>query len=608
MDSDACIGAAQRPFHPNLVHAGPPAAFQDTLLANHRFFKHLIGVLIAIAGFLAATTAMAENLIVSRGMLEDKAGTLTIAQASASQFTPAGSTLAQGYSDSAYWLRLRVRRPATGSKVVLSIGPAQLDEVRLYERDAGDPREWITRVTGDRYAYDDRDRGDIALGFAVDVPTPEKTFYLRIKTTSALQATVEALEPQQANRQSRQADLVRNIFIGLMLWALIWAIDHYLVEREPAVGLFALYQGVYILYGLGATGNLAPFAPYELPQLTDWLSNISACAASFTFLLFSRALLKLYAPPGLRGFYLFFLAFPIQLAAMAFGHTQMALRIGTAVSLAGAWYCVALAFAATQEQVPGRNMLRAVYVVLALFATLFGLSDLGWVTLVDLCARMEWALIIQGIVSSGLICAMLYRRLRQSRKDAQQSALTLALSQQALEIERAHKKQAQAHARTDYLTGLFNRRHFVELVERELARAATSRKPLSLLMIDVDHFKEVNDTWGHHGGDAVLQQIASRIRGALREQDILGRIGGEEFAAALIGADKGQALEIAQRIRTAAADAVVALPNGQSTRITLSLGLTQLNEQDASLDDLLHKADKALYRAKNSGRNVVMTA
>jgi len=590
------------------VHTAPPAAFQETLLANHRFVKHLIGILIAIAGFFVATTATAENLIVSRGMLEDKAGTLTIAQAAASQFTPTGPTLAQGYSDSVYWLRLRVRRPSTGSKVVLSIGPAQLDEVRLYERDAGDPREWITRVTGDRYAYDDRDRGDIALGFAVDVLTAERTFYLRIKSASTLQATVEALEPQQANRQSRRADLVRNIFIGLMLWALIWAIDHYLVEREPAVGLFALHQGVYILYGLGATGNLAPFAPYDCPQLADWLSNIAACAASFTFLLFSRALLKLYAPPLLRGFYLFFLAFPIQLAAMAFDYTQSALSLGSAVSLAGAWYCVALAFAARQEQVPSRNALRAVYIVLALFATVFSFSDFGWFTLVDLCARREWALITQGIASSGLICTVLYMRLRQSRKDAQQSAVTLALSQQALEIERAHKKQAQVHARTDYLTGLCNRRHFVELAERELAQATASGKPLSLLMMDVDHFKTVNDTWGHQGGDAVLRQVAARIRGALREQDILGRIGGEEFAAVLIGADKGLALEIAQRIRATIADTVVALPNGQSARITLSLGLTQLSEHDASLDDLLHKADAALYRAKDSGRDIVVAA
>jgi diguanylate cyclase (GGDEF)-like protein len=293
---------------------------------------------------------------------------------------------------------------------------------------------------------------------------------------------------------------------------------------------------------------------------------------------------------------------------MALGYTMLALSIGTVVSLTSAWYCVTLAFAATQEQAPSRKVLRASYVVLAISATLFSLTDFGWITLIGTTSKNGWAMLLGGVVNSGLICSMLYMHLRQSRRDAQQSALTLALSQQALEIERTHKQRAEAHARTDYLTGLFNRRHFVERVESELARAIQRHEPLSLLMIDIDHFKVVNDTWGHRGGDAVLQQVAQLIRDALREKDILGRIGGEEFAAALIGTESEHALAIAQRIRSTVENAVVTLPNGQPVQVTLSLGLTQLKGQDASLDDLLHKADEALYQAKESGRNIIMTA
>lgn len=574
--------------------------------AASNFMLCLISILAVIAGLFVAPMAAAEDFIVSRGVLEDKTGTLTIAEVTRQQFNPMGSILSEGYSDSAYWLRLQVRAPHAGSEIVLRIGPALLDEVRLYEAGERDPKEWITRVTGDRYAYEDRDRKDIALGFVVNVTGPEKTFYLRIKTTSASQITVEGLEPRQANREGRQADLLRNIFIGLMLWALVWAIDHYMVGREPAIGLFALYQGIYIIYGLSATGNLAPFIPYEFPELADWLTNILVCAVPFTFLLFSRALLRLYGPPWLQGFTVLLLVFPVQVAAMALGYTLMALSIGPLVSVAAAWYCVALAFAATREQVPSRRILRSAYTVLAFLATLFSLIDFGRIVLVDASSKNGWVLIIGGVVSSGLICTMLYMRLRQSRHDAQQSTLTLVLSQQALEVERAHKKQAEAHARTDYLTGLFNRRYFVELAERELARATHCQEPLSLMMIDIDHFKEVNDTWGHNGGDTVLQQVAYLIRDALREQDILGRIGGEEFAVVLIGADKEHALEVAQRIRTTVANSAVALPGGQPVKVTLSVGLTQLQAQDVGLDDLLHKADKALYQAKDSGRNMVM--
>lgn len=577
-------------------------------MADHSFITHFIRILAVVAGLFFGTTQMvaAEDLIVSRAVLEDKANTLTIAQVADLQFRPMTSVLSEGYSDSAYWLRLQVRPPRTGSEVVLHIGPALLDEVRLYEAGEQDPKEWVTRVTGDRYAYEDRDRQDIALGFVVNVTGSEKTFYLRVKTTSTSQITVEGLEPQQAVRKVQQSNLLRNIFIGLMLWALVWAIDHYLVSREPAVGFFALYQGTYILYGLSATGNLAPFVPYHFPQLADGLTNTLACAVPFMLLLFSRALLKLYEPPWLRGFTLFLLAFPVQLVAMMLGYTLMALGLVAALSVVAAWYCVILAFAATCEQTPSRRVLQGIYIMLGLLATAFSLADFGWITFFGVSSKDGQVLLTGGVVTSGLICTMLYRRLRQLRIDAVESTARLELSRQALQIEREHTKQAQALARTDSLTGLFNRRYFIEQAERELVRATRHRIPLSVLMIDIDHFKEINDTWGHNGGDTVLQQIAHLIREALREEDILGRVGGEEFAVVLIGADKEHALYAAQRIRSAVANAVLALPDDQSVKVTLSVGITQLNEQGISLEDLLRKADRALYQAKGSGRNMVM--
>lgn len=414
--------------------------------------SHLIRVLAILLGLCLASAAAAEDLIVSRAVFEDKDGLLTIAEATRQQFSPMGSILSEGYSGSAYWLRLQVRAPVKGDEVVLRIGPTLLDEVRLFEAGEQDPKEWITRVTGDRYAYEDRDRKDIALGFVVNVPAPEKTFYLRIKTTSASQITVEGLEPVQANRKGKQTDLLRNIFIGLMVWALVWAIDHYIVGRQAVVGYFALYQGIYMLYGLSATGYLAPFIHYDFPQLADWLSKILTCAVPFVFLLFSRTALKPYAPPWLKGFTLLLMAFPIQLVALALDYTLVALSMATLVSIAAPWYCVLLAFAAKNEGVPSRRTLQATYIVIGLIATLFGLTDYGWITLFQTGAKNVWVLLTGGVVISSLLSSLLFLHLRQLRRDAQQSSFTLVQSQQALEIERTHKEQAQADARTDYLT------------------------------------------------------------------------------------------------------------------------------------------------------------
>lgn len=570
--------------------------------------KQLIGIFAVMIGFLLTPPAIADDLIISRAMLEDATGALTITDVAGREFKPVGPLLSEGYSDSAYWLRLQIKRPAHGSEVVIHIGSAFLDDVRLYESVDGKPLEWLTRVTGDQYPYEERDRIAIALGFEVNVTAPEKTYYLRIKTTSASLLNVEALEPREAQRRELKSDLLRNIFMGLMLWSMMWAIDHYLVDRQAAVGMFGLYQAVYILYGLSATGNFAPFVPPGCPQLANWLTSILACGAPFAFLLFSRSLFKLYAPPAalMRGFGLLLLAFPIPMAAMILGHTRAALAINGIISLAAIWYCVIVAFSAGRELVPSRRLLQGVYVALALVGTESIFADFGWMTATQASVNSDWMLIAHGIVTSGLISILLFMRLRQLRHDAQESAVALALSQQALAIERTHREKAQTHARTDYLTGISNRRHFVELVGHELARAVRHQEPLSLLMIDIDHFKSVNDKWGHHGGDLVLQKIAHLIRDTLREVDIFGRMGGEEFAAALIGIDTDQALEVAQRLRVTVENTAIALPDGQHVRITLSVGLAALKESDFSLDSLLHKADKALYRAKQSGRNCVM--
>ena len=122
------------------------------------------------------------------------------------------------------------------------------------------------------------------------------------------------------------------------------------------------------------------------------------------------------------------------------------------MSIAAPWYCVLLAFAAKNEGVPSRRTLQATYIVIGLIATLFGLTDYGWITLFQTGAKNVWVLLTGGVVISSLLSSLLFLHLRQLRRDAQQSSFTLVQSQQALEIERTHKEQAQADARTDYLT------------------------------------------------------------------------------------------------------------------------------------------------------------
>lgn len=164
------------------------------------------------------------------------------------------------------------------------------------------------------------------------------------------------------------------------------------------------------------------------------------------------------------------------------------------------------------------------------------------------------------------------------------------------------RQQLETLAMTDALTGLFNRRQILLRLEEECERARRNEDGLSCLMLDVDHFKQVNDDFGHQKGDDVLKMIAEQLRTVLRVYDAVGRYGGEEFIALLPGADLDTANVVAERLRVAIqAMVILHTPTGPRPT-TVSLGLARWKPSD-TVDTLIHRADEALYRAKAGGRN-----
>ena len=159
-------------------------------------------------------------------------------------------------------------------------------------------------------------------------------------------------------------------------------------------------------------------------------------------------------------------------------------------------------------------------------------------------------------------------------------------------------------ATTDDLTKLLNRRQFMEVAEHEIKRAKRYGRPLSLLVMDVDYFKSINDTYGHDVGDSVLRALADVSRNILRQIDILGRIGGDEFAVLLPETSFEDTLIIAERLRQVVASTIVSTSQ-DTLALTVSLGVTTLKDETQSLPTLLKNADIALYAAKESSRNKV---
>lgn len=172
-----------------------------------------------------------------------------------------------------------------------------------------------------------------------------------------------------------------------------------------------------------------------------------------------------------------------------------------------------------------------------------------------------------------------------------------------LHREQAARMALTELAATDPLTKLKNRRAFETLGQHEIIRVRRFGQPLAVLMLDIDHFKRVNDHFGHDVGDQVLVALADTCRRLLREVDVVGRLGGEEFAVILPGATAQGALAVAEKLRLACGEIDVASAKG-SVRFTIWIGVSFLTDAD-TLPDLLHRADIALYKAKNNGRNRV---
>lgn len=170
------------------------------------------------------------------------------------------------------------------------------------------------------------------------------------------------------------------------------------------------------------------------------------------------------------------------------------------------------------------------------------------------------------------------------------------------------QRQLERLATTDSLTGALNRGRFMARAADEVARAQRSGQPLSAIMLDIDHFKKVNDTYGHATGDEAIRSVVRVCRSLVRGADVLGRLGGEEFAILLPETPPQGAALLAERLRRALAETDVRIANGAGSVLsfTVSIGVSALRPTETSIAAVLARADEALYRAKNGGRNRVV--
>lgn len=231
-------------------------------------------------------------------------------------------------------------------------------------------------------------------------------------------------------------------------------------------------------------------------------------------------------------------------------------------------------------------------------------SAYRYMTVVSICLVLLpctiWLLFQPSVMQVGMaVAALVFASFAFSAISHISSALETAF-RLTREMEQAHRVSSRA-AQTDELTGLRNRRAFFEHAQLLYGHCKHHRLPLCAVMLDMDHFKHINDTYGHQVGDQVLRQMGSVINRSFRETDVHGRLGGEEFAILLPDTSIEVALNIAEEL----IQSIAGMMTGPVNRISASVGVASMNSGDNDLHSLMNNADMALYRAKSRGRNQV---
>jgi diguanylate cyclase (GGDEF)-like protein len=418
-------------------------------------------------------------------------------------------------------------------------------------------------------------------------------FYAHVTSSSSrpqfLGFSVSALEDTLIKGAAR-ARMIALTF-GALMAVSIAALLIWFVLKDPLFILYATMfslQALYVAY-LSGQGFDWPILSYAVP-LDSFAWNVPVGLGGAVACLFTREIadLKYFSPRVYQVFGWFAVAFIVVTAANVakfVGYLGLVNDIGNVMFVTAAAFTVVVSFLAWRRGNRAAGWFLIAWCLLEGFTIAAALRFLA-TSKVDSDALYYYGLPLSMVAAAILVALGVADRLRAQR---------VALS------------DAERRAQTDPLTGVLNRRSLIERLEAACARAKARGLPIALLFIDLDHFKQINDTFGHQAGDACLRAIVDPIHAELRQSDVIGRYGGEEFVVILSSADAAAAIPIAQRILERVADVRVS-GFGSPIGLTCSIGIATSDTLGIWGEPLLAQADAAVYVAKRSGRNQIHLA
>ena len=561
---------------------------------------------------------LSSSIVYRHDTLAADGATEAFARARAGEFEPVpGGNPTFGFQDGAYWFYLPVvNRHPEESRWLLVQEYALSDQIDLYVRypdghvehqASGDHQPFVNRFI--RYRHPNF-RLDLPLGQTVEV-------LVRVQSESSMQVPLVLYTPRALAEIMRDAQFSTGLYYGIVLALLFYNLVLWLMLRDPGYFWYLLHTGAFglVLFTLNGYG-FEYFWP-NWPWLADASVPLSICLALIGMQQFSRTFLELKErwPAGNRvslaliGFFVLLGVASIWLPYST--STPLASRL---VLLGVIWIMIAAVVMLRRGYRPARLFLLAWSLFLlgtAMFTLLaFGLVPRNFWTHngVQIGSALEMLLLSLALGSRyASLRNENIRIVQQANEQLERSVIdrTKQLRTAMAQLGEANV-QLREYSQRDPLTGVYNRRHFREAFGQALDARLGSGEPLALLLLDLDHFKQINDGYGHLAGDDCLNFAARTMEDVvLPRGGLVARFGGEEFVAVLPGADAQQALQVAEAVRLRIQQSAVTT-SGHSIRLSASIGVhTVLGGHAATPEDVIRVADEALYRAKDDGRNCV---
>ncbi|RLU02254.1 MAG: diguanylate cyclase [Ketobacter sp.] len=526
----------------------------------------------------------------------------------------------KGFNDSSWWLRMRLTNPTDNPQPrLLEVGYAALDHIQIYVLE-GDRllQQW---TLGDKQPYFQRpvDHRYFVVPVTWDAGQTLE-IYLRVTTSGSAKAPLTLWGYQRFHTVDFVNTLVQGFYYGGMTSIALYNLLIFFVLRDRNY----LYYVAFIIstvMTLAAQSGLAFQFLWREATLWNDLAIVFFTAATAAFAsVFSLRFLRISSLSRRLGVVLratFTLNVALIVAAFMMPYHWAAIIVLVNVLITIVVVVVAGIFA-LRSQIPSARIFMLAWSLLLSGAMVVILSHLG-VLPVNLLT--EYSTHFGSMLEAVLLSLALAQRINTERRlRFQAQADALDASQRAnMELEeRVRSRTAELEqlnvrlqklSETDSLTGLANRRFLETRLREEWARCSRQQRPLTVMLLDVDFFKEVNDRYGHPAGDACLQQVANVVRGGLRwPADVAARYGGEEFCLLLPETDSSGAAAVAERVRQRVSAETVQVEDAAFT-VTISVGVyTGLPVAGATPEDFIQRADAALYQSKQSGRNQVTVA